>query len=122
MSIIFYKLNGFNDPTLKHVFIASLPKELQPELQRQININQLNIADMSLRKIYQLAINCLERLCELKEFFKDLMQNKPYLKIKCKFEKDCDCLPKKRSHFRKTGHKSKLRCVFISNCKVLLIP
>ena len=28
MSALFYKLNGFNDPTLKHVFVASLPKEL----------------------------------------------------------------------------------------------
>ena len=34
MSMLYYKLNGFNDPTLKHVFIASLPPELQPELQR----------------------------------------------------------------------------------------
>ncbi|KAH9792707.1 hypothetical protein KPL71_004239 [Citrus sinensis] len=30
MSILFYKLNGFNEPSLKHVFIASLPSELQP--------------------------------------------------------------------------------------------
>ena len=32
MRMLYYKLNGFNDPTLKHVFIASLPLELQPEL------------------------------------------------------------------------------------------
>ena len=31
MSILFYKLNGFNEPSLKHVFIASLPAELQPD-------------------------------------------------------------------------------------------
>ena len=32
MSSLYYKLNSFNDPTLRHVFVASLPKELLPEL------------------------------------------------------------------------------------------
>ena len=32
MSLLFYKLNGFNEPTLKHVFLASLPDELQPDI------------------------------------------------------------------------------------------
>ncbi|KAH9769515.1 hypothetical protein KPL71_012031 [Citrus sinensis] len=36
MSLLFYKLNGFNEPTLKHVFLASLPEELQPNIQRQL--------------------------------------------------------------------------------------
>ena len=26
MSLLFYKLNGFNEPTIKHVFLASLPR------------------------------------------------------------------------------------------------
>ena len=64
MSALFYKLNGFNDPILKHVFVAFLPKELQPELQRQVNLHQLDISNMSFGKIYQLAVSCLERLCE----------------------------------------------------------
>ena len=110
MSIMYYKLNGFNDPSLKHVFVASLPKEIQPELQRQFTIHQLDIVNLSLGKIYQLAINCLERLCEQKEFLKDLMKNKqpfksackkPHLSIKCKSEKDCTCSTKKKSHFQK---------------------
>ena len=33
MSMLYYKLNGFNNPSLKHVFVASLPSKLQPELQ-----------------------------------------------------------------------------------------
>ena len=73
---MYYKLNGFNDPSLKHVFVASLPKEIQPKLQRQFTIHQLDIANLSLGKIYQLVINCLERLCEQREFFKDLIENK----------------------------------------------
>ena len=73
---MYYKLNGFNDPSLKHVFVASLPKEIQPELQKQFTIHQLDIANLSLGKIYQLAVNCLERVCEQKEFFKHLIENK----------------------------------------------
>ena len=110
MSTMYYKLNDFNDPSLKHVFVASLPKEIQPELQRQFTIHQLDIANLSLGKIYQLVVNCLERLCEQKEFFKDLMENKQpfksackksHLSIKCKGEKDCTFSTKKKSHFRK---------------------
>ena len=38
MSVLFYKLNGFNDHTLKHVFLASLPTELQQKIQRSFVI------------------------------------------------------------------------------------
>ncbi|KAH9752122.1 hypothetical protein KPL71_014573 [Citrus sinensis] len=41
MSLLFYKLNGFNEPTLKHVFLASLPEELQPDIQRQLTASNL---------------------------------------------------------------------------------
>ncbi|KAH9724622.1 hypothetical protein KPL70_007555 [Citrus sinensis] len=96
MSILFYKLNGFNEPSLKHVFIASLPPELQPDLQRKLTATNLSIADISLGKIFQMAMLSLDKICEQKEFFKDLMEDKkpfseackkPYLKIECKDEK-----------------------------------
>ncbi|KAH9680144.1 hypothetical protein KPL71_026436 [Citrus sinensis] len=41
MYSLYYKLNGFNDPALIHVFVASLPKELLPELQRQLKVHNL---------------------------------------------------------------------------------
>ena len=66
MSILFYKLNGFNDPTLKHVFMASLPEELQPDIQRQLTNLNLTIDNISLGKIFQIAKGCLEKLCEQK--------------------------------------------------------
>ncbi|KAH9780593.1 hypothetical protein KPL71_008137 [Citrus sinensis] len=62
MSIMFYKLNGFNDHTLKHVFLASLPTELQPEIQRQLAVHNLNHDNISLGKIFQIAKGCLEKL------------------------------------------------------------
>ena len=114
MSILFYKLNGFNEPSLKHVFIASLPSELQPDVQRKLTATNLSIADISLGKIFQMAMLCLDKICEQKEFFKDLMEDKksfteacqkPYLKIECKDEKKCLCPTRKKKHFQKHFHK-----------------
>ncbi|KAH9716813.1 hypothetical protein KPL71_021589 [Citrus sinensis] len=114
MSILFYKLNDFNEPSLKHVFIASLPTALQPDLQRQLTATNLNIADISLGKNFQTAMLCLDKICEHKEFFKDLMADKkpfseackkPYLQIECKDEKKCFCPIKKKKHFQKHFHK-----------------
>ena len=70
MSLLYYKLNGFNDPTLKHVFLASLPEELQPEIQRQLAAHRLNI-------------DTFQELIKDKEPFRSACK-KPYLAIKCK--------------------------------------
>ncbi|KAH9734708.1 hypothetical protein KPL71_017467 [Citrus sinensis] len=110
ISLLFYKLNGFNEPTLKHVFLASLPKELQPDIQRQLTTSNLSLDNISLGKIFQLAKTCLDKLCEQKQFFKELLKDKepfrsackkPYLQIKCHKKKDYDCSSKKKRHFRK---------------------
>ncbi|KAH9744221.1 hypothetical protein KPL70_003601 [Citrus sinensis] len=105
MSLLFYKLNGFNEPTLKHVFLASLPDELQPDIQRQLTASNLALDNISLGKIFQ-----LDKLCKQKQFFKELLKDKepfrsackkPYLQIKCQKKNDCDCSSKKKRHFRK---------------------
>ncbi|KAH9649366.1 hypothetical protein KPL70_025951 [Citrus sinensis] len=110
MSLLFYKLNGFNEPTLKHVFLASLPEDLQPDIQRQLTASNLVLDNISLGKIFQLAKTCLDKLCEQKQFFKELLKDKepfrsaykkPYLQIKCKQKKDCDCSFKKKRHVRR---------------------
>ncbi|KAH9752137.1 hypothetical protein KPL71_014580 [Citrus sinensis] len=110
MSLLFYKLNGFNEPTLKHVFLASLSEELQPDIQRQLTASNLSLDNISLGKIFQLAKTCLDKLCEQKQFFKELLKDKepfqsawkkPYLQIKCHKKKDCDCGLKKKRHFWK---------------------
>ena len=71
MSLLFYKLNRFNEPTLKHVFLASLPDELQPDIQRQLTASNLSLDNISLGKIFQLSKTCLAKLCEHKQFFKN---------------------------------------------------
>ncbi|KAH9752185.1 hypothetical protein KPL71_014601 [Citrus sinensis] len=103
MSILFYKLYGFNEPSLKHVFIASLPSELQPDLQRKLTATNLSIVDISLGKIFQMAMLSLDKICEQKEFFKDLMEDKksfsqachkPYLKIEFQTVNHVSTIPK----------------------------
>ncbi|KAH9752163.1 hypothetical protein KPL71_014589 [Citrus sinensis] len=89
MSIRFYKLNGFNDPTLKHVFLASLPEELQPDIQRQLASLNLTIDNISLGKIFQIAKGCLEKLCEQKQFFKELLKDKEPFRSACHYAKEC---------------------------------
>ncbi|KAH9763274.1 hypothetical protein KPL70_001106 [Citrus sinensis] len=64
MSLLFYKLNGFNEPTLKHVFLTSLPDELQPDIQRQLTASNLILDNLSLDKIFQIAKTCLDKLFE----------------------------------------------------------
>ena len=110
---LFYKLNRFNDHTLKHVFLASLPTELQPKIQRQLTVHNLNLDNIFLRKIFQIAKGCLEKLCEQKQFFKELVKDKEpfrsackkqYFQIKCKDKKDCDCSHPRKRHFKKIRH------------------
>ncbi|KAH9686201.1 hypothetical protein KPL70_014283 [Citrus sinensis] len=96
--------------SLNHVFLASLPEELQPDIQRQLTASNLVLDNISLGKIFQLTKTCLDKLCEQKQFLKELFKEKepfwsackkPYLQIKCQKKKDCDCSSKKKRHFRK---------------------
>ncbi|KAH9684941.1 hypothetical protein KPL70_013742 [Citrus sinensis] len=84
MSLLFYKLNGFNEPTLKHVFLASFPDELQPDIQRQLTASNLSLDNISLGKIFHLAKTCRDKLCEQKQFFKELLKDKEPFRSACK--------------------------------------
>ncbi|KAL0445483.1 UNVERIFIED_CONTAM: polyprotein [Sesamum latifolium] len=102
MSEKFYMLNGLNDPNLKHVFLASLPQELQREIQRMIASTRRDVAQLSLGEFHQMTFAALDKLCEQQSFFKGLMDkkallkkacNKSHLEIQCK-KKMCSCTPK----------------------------
>ena len=75
MSLLYYKLNGFNDAMLRHVFLGSLPEELQLEIHRQLAVHKLNIDVLSLGKIFQIAMECLDKLCEQKKLFQELIKD-----------------------------------------------
>ena len=64
----FYRLNGYNDPSLKNTYVVnSLLKELQAEMYRMIIVIQRDIVCMTLREIHQ---TCLATLCSQKFFLK----------------------------------------------------
>ena len=39
----FYLLNGLNDPSLKNTYVASLPEEIQPELNKMVITAQMDL-------------------------------------------------------------------------------
>nr|XP_012568598.1 uncharacterized protein LOC101496717 [Cicer arietinum] len=105
----YYVLNGFNDHTLKNIYISSLPQELQPEIHRMIAAAQKDVKTLSLGQIHQIALEALEKLCRLHQHFSEVMQQKskfikackkPYLEIKCK-DKICSCTTRKKHHRQK---------------------
>ncbi|QHO48460.1 polyprotein [Arachis hypogaea] len=109
MAAKYYPLGGNNNPSLKQVFIASLPDELQPELHRMMMALRKEVATTTIGEIYQLALAALDKLCEQQQMFKQLSKNssklkgacsKSYLKIKCKEPSTCECKTKKKTHWR----------------------
>ncbi|KAH9704933.1 hypothetical protein KPL70_011670 [Citrus sinensis] len=95
-------------------WLESLGEYRQLQFMQSPVATNLSIADISLGKIFQMAMLCLDKICEQKEFFKDLMADtksfseackKPYLKMGCNDEKKCVCSPKKKKHFQKHFHK-----------------
>ncbi|KAH9668417.1 hypothetical protein KPL70_021412 [Citrus sinensis] len=71
----------------------------------------LNCRLQSTHETTHIALGCLDKLCEQKKFFQELIKEKepfksackkPYLAIKCKDPKKCDCSPKRKSHFKKS--------------------
>ncbi|KAK4380908.1 polyprotein [Sesamum angolense] len=109
MSEKFYMLNGLNDPNLKHVFLASLPQELQPEIQRIITSTRRDVTQLSLGEFHQMTFASLDKLCEQQSFFKDLMDKKAILKKACskshleiQCKKMCTC-PSKLPRIKRGG-------------------
>ncbi|MED6177164.1 hypothetical protein PIB30_095422, partial [Stylosanthes scabra] len=109
------------NPPLKHVFTASLPEELQPEIQRTMVALRKEIQTTSIGEIYQIALAALDKLCETQNMFKQLQKrsqklkgacNKSYLKIKCKDKDSCECNTKKKNHFRKSGQPFQSKSTF----------
>ncbi|KAL0300376.1 UNVERIFIED_CONTAM: polyprotein [Sesamum calycinum] len=113
MSEKFYMLNGLNDPNLKHVFLASLPQELQPEIQRMITSTRRDVTQLSLGEFHQMTFAALDKLCEQQSFFKDLMDKKAILKKACskshleiQCKKMCTC-PSKLPRIKRSGKTKK---------------
>ncbi|XP_061339072.1 uncharacterized protein LOC133285806 [Gastrolobium bilobum] len=113
----FYLLNGYNDPSLKNTYVASLPKEIQPELNKMAIAQGKDFTALTMGQIHQLTLEVVDKLCKQHKYMTDLMNQrskytqackKPYLEIKCK-DSNYDCGPKKKNHFKKYNPKQKGR-------------
>ncbi|QHN91669.1 Polyprotein [Arachis hypogaea] len=56
MAAKYYPLGGQSNPFLKQVFLALLPEDLQPKIQRMMVTLRKEISTTILKKIYQLAL------------------------------------------------------------------
>ncbi|QHO24510.1 Polyprotein [Arachis hypogaea] len=63
MAAKYYPLGENSNPPLKQVFMASLPDELQPKLQRMMMTLCKEVATTTIGEIHQLALAVLDKLC-----------------------------------------------------------
>jgi hypothetical protein len=70
----FYLLNGINDLSLKHVFFASFPEELQHDIEKLIDSTKRSFESFSLGELSHIVKEAFKLLCEkhaaTKRFFK----------------------------------------------------
>ena len=109
MSRRFYSFNSMDDINSKHTFLNSLPEPLGDETFHMMNLQKITPQQVSLGEIYQHMLITLKKLCNKGKFLskidkvhsrlKDSYKRKD-LQIKC-HEKNCDCLAKRRDHFKK---------------------
>ncbi len=59
----YYLLNGFNDVNFRHIYIACLPEQLQPELRRSITAIKRDFNTISIGEIHHLTLACLKKMC-----------------------------------------------------------
>src|SRR5579862_9847656 len=111
MSIRYHTLGGINDPSLKQVYVNSLPDELQDEIQRKIDTSGRSLTDTSLGELHMYALSSLDKLYATQRFFSKMLKDgrnlesqckQPSLQIKCKSASHCDCrIKKKKNHFKR---------------------
>ncbi|WVY98065.1 hypothetical protein V8G54_030216 [Vigna mungo] len=110
----FYLLNGANDVSLKNTYVASLPTQLQPELNRMAMAAEKDLSTMTMGQIHQMTKEAVNKLCRQHQYFSDLMNNKgkfgkackkSYLEIKCKDK--CSCQNKKNKGEKSYKRKEK---------------
>ena len=120
MSGRFHILGGINDPSLKHVYLNSLPAELLDEIQRRIDASGRALQDITLGEIHMFTLGAHDKLCTTQTVFSKMIREgkkyesqcrQPSHQIKCKSAEHCTCKPKKKQHFhtpkRKRGKKFK---------------
>lgn len=72
----FYLLNGYNDHSLKNTYVASLPQEIQLELNKMAIASQKDFTTLSLGQIHQMTLEVVDKLCRLHKCMYNIINNK----------------------------------------------
>lgn len=110
-------LGGIDDPSMKHTFITSFPRELSDETfclikvkNMQVKVKNKQVSTTSAGEIFQYVIEAVEKLCSWHDYFKNLMKGtinikhgckRPNLSIKGDDLKTCLYRTKKKKHFKR---------------------
>ncbi|KAG5234177.1 zinc finger, CCHC-type, viral movement protein [Salix suchowensis] len=111
----YHILSGPDDPSLKHAFLASIPRDLADETFRLFKIRKEAIDNQSLGTIFHQVLEALNKMCDQHKYFTKILQpdktmlracKRPDLMIKCSDNADCNCPMKKKWHFKKMHRSS----------------
>nr|TKR90937.1 hypothetical protein D5086_0000228410 [Populus alba] len=111
----YHILSGPDDPSLKHAFLASIPRDLAEETFRLFKTRKEVIDNQSLGTIFHQVLEALNKMCDQHKYFTKLLQpdktmlracKRPDLLIKCSDDADCNCPLKKKKHFKKIHRSS----------------
>jgi hypothetical protein len=111
----YHILSGPDDPSLKHAFLASIPRDLADETFRLFKTRKEVIDNQSLGTIFHQVLEALNKMCDQHKYFTKILQpdktmlracNRPDLLIKCSDHADCNCPLKKKKHFKKIHRSS----------------
>ncbi|KAK2634647.1 hypothetical protein Ddye_029439 [Dipteronia dyeriana] len=70
----YHALGGINDESLRQVYLNSLPKELQGELQRTIELSNKTLRDITFREIHMFTLTALDKLCATERVFTKMIK------------------------------------------------
>ncbi|KAK2665890.1 hypothetical protein Ddye_004464 [Dipteronia dyeriana] len=74
MSTRYHILGGINDESLRHVYMNSLPVELQDELHRKIDTSGRAFKDITLGEIHMFSLSSLDKLCATQRVFSKMLK------------------------------------------------
>jgi hypothetical protein len=106
----YHILSGPDDPSLKHAFLASIPRDMADETFRLFKTRKEVIDNQSLGTIFHQVFEALKKIYDQHKYFTKILQldknmlracKRSDLLIKCSDNTDCNCSMKKKKHFKK---------------------
>jgi len=111
----YHILSGPDDPSLKHAFLASIPRDLAYKTFRLFKTRKEVIDNQSLGTIFHQMLEALNKIYDQYKYFTKLLQpdknmlracKRSDLLIKCSDNTDCNCSMKKKKHLKKIHRSS----------------